>query len=269
MVAVLAAAFLFNLGQGVLRPTLPLCLQTVFSANYLMVTSIPTVFGLGKSVASVPTGYLLDTVGRRPMMALGLLLIAFCDVASVMASAFGGFLGFRALAGVGWAMFGTVATTTMVDLPAAQRRGRAVSLLLIETLELLIGSAGGGWLYRGLGVASPFVFEASCMLIAALAAGRWASPSAHRPTEPLASGDRRLFGAALRTPGVLLMGLTSATLTAIQTGVIVFSFPSIWSSEEALARRPSGSSSASASSADCSRSGWAAVPPIGGAACPY
>ena len=39
VVAVLAAAFVFNLGQGVLR--------------------------LGKWVASVPTGYLLDTVGWR------------------------------------------------------------------------------------------------------------------------------------------------------------------------------------------------------------
>jgi MFS family permease len=224
--AVLAAAFLFNLGQGVLRPTLPLYLQAVFSANYQMVTSIPTVFGTGKWVASVPTGYLLDYVGRRPMMALGLLLIAFSDVASVTTSAFGVFLGFRALGGVGWAMFGTVATTTMVDLPAAQRRGRAVSLLLMsETLGLLLGSAGGGWLYRGLGVASPFVFEAGCMLMAALAVGSWASPAAHRPAEPRAAGDRRLFGAALRTPGVLLMGLTSATLIAIQTGVIVFLFP--------------------------------------------
>jgi hypothetical protein len=37
-VAVLAAALLFNLGQGVLRPTLPLYLQQVFVANYRMVT---------------------------------------------------------------------------------------------------------------------------------------------------------------------------------------------------------------------------------------
>ncbi|MBI3329896.1 MAG: hypothetical protein HYZ81_24705 [Nitrospinae bacterium] len=36
--AVLAAALLFNLGQGVLRPTLPLYLKQVFAANYRMVT---------------------------------------------------------------------------------------------------------------------------------------------------------------------------------------------------------------------------------------
>ena len=55
-VAVLAGAFLFNLGEGVLRPTLPLYLQQVFAANYQMVTLIPVVFGAGKWIASVPTG---------------------------------------------------------------------------------------------------------------------------------------------------------------------------------------------------------------------
>src|SRR5439155_1495502 len=79
-------------------------------------------------------------VGRRRMMGAGLLLIALCDVASVTTSAFGVFLGLRALGGVGWAMFGTVATTTMVDLPDGRRRGRAVSALLMsETLGLLLG----------------------------------------------------------------------------------------------------------------------------------
>src|SRR5712691_11991142 len=123
--AILAAAFLFNLGQGVLRPSMPLYLQRTFAANYRMVTLIPVVFGAGKWVASLPTGYLLSRLGRR-LMICGLLLIAFIDVASVTTSSFGGFLGLRALGGVGWAMFATVATAAMVNLPAAQRRGRAV-----------------------------------------------------------------------------------------------------------------------------------------------
>jgi MFS family permease len=225
-IAVLTAAFLFNLGQGVLRPSLPLYLQRSFAASYTMVTMIPVVFGAGKWVASLPTGYLLARRGRL-LMTCGLLLIACSDVASVMTSAFGVFLGFRALAGVGWAMFGTVAMTVMVDRPAGQRRGRAVSVLLMsETSGLLLGSAAGGWLYQGVGAASPFLFEAACMLVAAVAVGRWALPAAASGSPaPRASHDRRLLGAVLRLPGVLLMGLTSATLIAIQTGVLVFLFP--------------------------------------------
>jgi MFS family permease len=222
---VLAAAFLFNLGQGVLRPSLPLYLQRSFAANYRMVTLIPVVFGAGKWIASLPTGYLLGRLGR-PLMIWGLLLIALIDLASVMTSTYTVFLGLRALGGVGWAMFATVATTAMVNVPTVQRRGRAVSLLLMsETAGLLLGSAVGGWLYQELGAASPFLFEAACMLVAAVAVGRWASFAARGSAIPRGSGDWRLLRAILRTPGVLLMGVINATLTAIQTGVLVFLFP--------------------------------------------
>jgi MFS family permease len=226
-VAVLVGAFLFNLGQGVLRPTLPLYLQQVFSANYRMVTLIPVVFGAGKWAANLPTGYLLDRLGRRRLMAGGLILIALCDVGSALTSAYGVFLGLRALAGVGWAAFSTVATTTMVDRSAAGRRGRAVSLLLMsETLGLLLGTTAGGWLYQGVDVASPFVFEAVCVLIAAIAmARRDASAPPTRSAPSLTSHDRRLLGAVLRTRGVLLMSVTNAVLIAIQTGVLVFLYP--------------------------------------------
>ncbi len=222
---ILVAAFLFNIGQGVLRPTMPLYLETVFAANYRMVTWIPTVFGLGKWIASLPTGYLLDRLGRR-LMICGLLLIALIDVASVTTSTYGVFLGLRGLGGVGWAMFATVATTAMVNLPAAPRRGRAVSLLLMsETSGLLLGTAAGGWLYQGVGATSPFLFEAACMVVAAVAVGRWAALAADKARTPRRPHDRHLLSEVLSTPGVFLMGVTNAVLIAIQTGTLVFLFP--------------------------------------------
>jgi MFS family permease len=224
-VAILAAAFLFNLGQGVLRPSMPLYLQRTFGANYRMVTLIPVVFGAGKWIANMPTGYLLSRLGR-PLMVGGLALIALIDVVSVTTSRFVVFLGLRALGGVGWAMFATVATTATVSVPAPQRRGRAVSVLLMsETSGLLLGSAAGGWLYQGVGAASPFLFEAACMIVAAIAVGRWASLSADAAPERQRSRDQPALRTVLHTPGVLLMGVTSALLTVIQTGVLVFLFP--------------------------------------------
>ena len=224
-IAVLAAAFLFNLGQGVLRPSMPLYLQRAFAANYRMVTLIPVVFGAGKWVASLPTGYLLRRLGR-PLMIGGLLLIALIDLASVSTSSFGGFLGLRALGGVGWAMFATVATTAIVSLPAAQRRGRAVSVLLMsETSGLLLGSAAGGWLYQHAGAITPFLFEAACMIFAAVAVARWATLAADATTRPQRREGGHALAEVLRTPGVLLMGVTNAVLIAIQTGTLVFLFP--------------------------------------------
>jgi MFS family permease len=223
---VLAAAFLFNLGQGVLRPALPLYLQQFFGANYRMVTLIPVVFGAGKWVASLPTGYLLDHLGRGRLMVAGLLVIAACDVTSVVAHIYVAFLGVRGVAGIGWAMFGTVATTMMADRSA--RRGRAISLLLMsETLGLLFGSFVGGWLYQHIAATGPFVFEAACMVLAAavVAWGASRAPSKPRATPAAVERDWRLVRSVVRTRGVALMSLTNAALTAIQTGTLVFLFP--------------------------------------------
>src|SRR3989442_11863078 len=218
--AILAAAFLFNLGQGVLRPSMPLYLQRTFAANYRMVTLIPVAFGAGKWIANMPTGYLLSRLGRSLMVG-GLALIALVDVVSVTTSRFDVFLGLRALGGVGWAMFATVATTATVSVPAP-RRGRAFSLLLMsETSGLLLGSAAGGWLYQGVGVASPFLFEAACMVVAAITVGRWARLPADGTTSPRAHPPRSP-GTVLRRPTAFRMGSASALLTAIQTGLLVF-----------------------------------------------
>jgi MFS family permease len=224
---VLAAAFLFNLGQGVLRPSLPLFLQEMFAANYRMVTAIPVVFGAGRWVANLPTGYLLDRVGRRRLIVGGLLVVAASDLACAVVPIYRFFLGLRGMAGAGWAMFGTIATTTMVDRSATERRARGVSLLLMtETLGLLLGSAAGGSLYQGLGVVSPFVFEAGCMLVAALVVISCRTPALDAdPSAPASPHVGRHFGSILRESGVLLMSLTNAALTAIHTGVVVFLFP--------------------------------------------
>jgi MFS family permease len=137
-VAALAAALLFNLGQGVLRPTLPLYLQQVFAANYQMVTVIPLVFGVGKWVASLPTGYLLDRLERRRLMVGGLLVIAIRDVGSLMTSAYGVFLGLRALADLPTALIG--------DRVAPSLQGVAIGWLrtMTDSGHILGGPSGDG-----------------------------------------------------------------------------------------------------------------------------
>jgi len=218
---VLAAAFLFNLGQGVLRPSLPLYVRQFFGANYRMVTLIPVVFGAGKWIANLPTGYLFDRLGRGRVMVAGLVVIAACDVASVAIVRHAQFLAARAVAGAGWAMFATVATTAMVH--GGGTRGRAISLLLMaETLGLLLGSAVGGWLYQDAGTATPFLFEAGCMVLAAAVVGLSPTPSLERRTHRV---DWRALRSVIRVPGVVLASLTNAALMGMQTGVVVFLFP--------------------------------------------
>jgi len=60
-----------------------------------MVTYIPVVFGRKASgLLAWPTGYLLSRLGR-PLMILGLLLIAIVDVGSISTSGYRAFLTLR------------------------------------------------------------------------------------------------------------------------------------------------------------------------------
>jgi MFS family permease len=93
-----------------------------------------------------------------------------------------------------------------------------------ETAGLFLGSLSGGWLYVGAGAASPFLFEAGCMALGSLAVARRSVPSSN-PPRAAARPARGRLRAALGIRGVPLLSLTSAALTAIQTGLIVFLFP--------------------------------------------
>ena len=97
-----------------------------------------------------------------------------------------------------------------------------------ETTGLLLGSTAGGWLYQGVSVVSPFMFEATCMLVAVAAfviEPTSASTASPRSAATFARLDWRLLRAVLRIPGVLLMSVSNAVLIGIQTGVLVFLFP--------------------------------------------
>ncbi len=63
------------------------------------------------------------------------------------------------------------------------------------------------------------------MVVAATTLGRWASLADDAVPKRQAVQEKSVLNAVLRTPGVLLMGMTNAVLTAIQTGVLVFLFP--------------------------------------------
>jgi hypothetical protein len=77
---------------------------------------------------------------------------------------------------------------------------------------------------KDLEVAIPFLFEAACIVMTAVAVLRSASLAAATPSRQR-SQDRRALSTVLHAPGVVLMGVTSALLTAIQVGVLVFLFP--------------------------------------------
>ncbi|WP_051580796.1 MFS transporter [Pseudonocardia acaciae] len=65
---------------------------------------LSTIFTLGIGVAGLPTGYLLDRMSRRAVMALGILIFSAFTVLTALAFGYWDMFAYRALSGVGEAM---------------------------------------------------------------------------------------------------------------------------------------------------------------------
>ncbi|MGH2403535.1 MAG: MFS transporter [bacterium] len=70
----LLAVFLDLFGLGVIRPVLPLYVQEVFKVDIFQVSFIPAAFGIGKLLANIPAGLVMDRLGRPRLMGAGLAL---------------------------------------------------------------------------------------------------------------------------------------------------------------------------------------------------
>lgn len=209
------------LGLGLIRPILPLYVQSVFSASIVEVSWIPAAFGIGKMLAGLPAGLLMDRVGHKRVMAAGLLLVATVDVLSALEGYFPRFLVWRSLAGLGFGFFVTTAVATVLDLAPAASRGRHMGwYLLVGDVGAALGAGAGGWVYEQAGVRAPFFLKALAAGTAALHAVR-APLQGSRRDGPV-RGDVR---AALRLPGLLEVSMVNMILLMADVGILAILFP--------------------------------------------
>lgn len=221
LAGLLVAVFIDLFGLGVIRPILPLYAQEVFGVDVLRVSWIPAAFGIGKLLADVPAGLLMDNLGRQRLMAVGLVLVATVDLLSAAESAFPRFLLWRSLAGLGFGLFATTAATIVLDLAPSRARGRLMgSYLLVGDVGAVFGAGAGGWIYERLGTRAPFVLKALCAGTAGVLAGRIRSGwAAH---ERRAQAGLR---AAIGLPGLVSISLVSMTLFMADVGILATLFP--------------------------------------------
>jgi MFS family permease len=167
------------------------------------------------AVISVPVaGWLIDRVGRRPLMLAGGLLGAVGSLGFLAVAEVGPLLFLlRALQGIGFVLLVNAGATLVTDLTPAERLGEAIGLFGVAMLGTnAIGPVVAELLVDRGGYGSVFVLSgASALLATALSrlikeAGRaWPAPLAHgaRPTRlPVlltsgARGGTRLSRASL------------------------------------------------------------------------
>ena len=87
------------LGLFMVLPVLALYADTLTGATPLLVGVALGIYGLTQATLQIPFGLLSDRIGRKRVIAMGLLIFAFGSVVAAMADSIGGVILGRALQG--------------------------------------------------------------------------------------------------------------------------------------------------------------------------
>lgn len=159
-------ALILALGTGIALPALP-TLAKSFGVSFGVASGVVTMFLLGNFLGTLPSGWLIDRFGRRPVMIAGPLLSAATGFLVAGAHSFPELLVLRFLNGFGAQMWLMSRLAAISHNPEAGQRGRLVSWMFgMDSTGKLAGPVVGGFIASDLGTRAPFVVYAILALVA-------------------------------------------------------------------------------------------------------
>ena len=144
LVSLLVPAFLLGTGRGFIVPVLPL-LAIDFGAGATGAGLLLFVPMLGGVIVSLPTGYLMDRIGRRKLLITSTLLLSASALLVLRASSFTEILFYLGINGLAQQMWQMARLTVIADSSAQNRRGRMITGMAgVNRAGTLLGPLAGG-----------------------------------------------------------------------------------------------------------------------------
>ena len=225
-------AIALGLGNGIGLPVLPE-LTKLYGVSIGEATWVFTAYLLGTLLASLPTGMLIDRIGRRWILLAGPLVVAVSSLLIAKAAVSGSFtelLAYRFIAGVGTQMWMQSRITVIADTGAAQQRAKQVTQMFgVQSIGALGGPLVGGFAAVAWGLWSPFLIHAGLTLLSIIPTYfvvKETAPAARRAAEA-AAGSR--WASLLRKPIPTVFSiqfLTNVTRGAVFEGGVILLYPS-------------------------------------------
>ena len=160
-------AFVLALGYSVATPAIPVFAKS-FDTGFGVASLVIVMHALGGLIAAVPTGFLVDHLGRRPMLFAGPVLTAVSSWLTAMAESFPELLLYRFLGGAAMEMWRQARLAIIADVSQSRQRGRQMSGMVgIEGAGKLLGPAFGGVL-AAWSIRMPFVVHGVLAFLAIL-----------------------------------------------------------------------------------------------------
>lgn len=162
-------AFTVALGFGILAPAIPLFARS-FGVTAFAASTVVSVFALTRLISSPISGILIERIGERYVLTLGLIIVSATTFFAGNATDFFQLLIFRGLSGFGSAMFTVSAMSLVVRMAPRELRARASSVYQGGFLAGTLFGPAIGAVVLGISVQAPFYFYSVTLAIAAFIA---------------------------------------------------------------------------------------------------
>lgn len=158
-------ALVLALGTGIALPAIP-TLAKSFDVSFGVASGVVTSYMLGNLAGTIPSGWLIDRFGRRPVLIAGPVLSASMAFLVVFSQSFPELLILRFFNGVAAQMWLMARLAAISHGAAASQRGRQVSWMFgMDSTGKLAGPVLGGFIAAALGMRAPFLIYAVLALV--------------------------------------------------------------------------------------------------------
>lgn len=163
-------ALLLSTGLGIALPAIPK-LASSFGVSFGIASGVITAYLIGVLVAAVPSGWLVDRFGRRPVLIAGPILAAAAAFAIAGSQSFAVLLALRFAGGVANQFWLTSRLSLISHTAAANERGRQISWMFgMDNVGRLVGPLIGGFVAAAYGPRATFVAYGALALVALIPA---------------------------------------------------------------------------------------------------
>ncbi|HEY7857892.1 MAG TPA: MFS transporter [Candidatus Nanopelagicales bacterium] len=193
VLVLVAVSFCVALGFGIVAPALPVFAKS-FDVSATAASAVISVFALVRFISAAPSGWLVDRVGERIVLASGLGIVAVSSALAGLSTTYLQLLLLRGIGGFGSAMFTVSSMGLLLRVVTPDIRGRALGAY--QGGFLLGGVAGPavGGLVTGISIRLPFFLYAGTLtaavvvVITMLARTQLLDKAATTADEPAESG---------------------------------------------------------------------------------
>lgn len=198
----LGPALLIGLGRGFIIPVLPVIARDEFNVDAAGATFIFAAIAIGSLIFTMPTGYLVDRIGRRKVLIAAPLLIMVSSIFVFISQYYWQIVLLLVLNGCAQQMWMLGRLATISDQVEATNKGRMITGISgMQRIGFLLGPLIGGFAGAVLGLRFPFLLFALTGLLAAVvmfylikeSAPRWESRTLDSELPPILKVWRRLL----------------------------------------------------------------------------